>query len=86
MERLVGAVVVAAKDVRDPVVEVVDDAREVVGRRAVTKMRVHDHPELFELVEVPVDRREMDVGRLLLHHSGEVLCRAVAVALEECAE
>ena len=35
VERLVRPVVVPANDVRDPEVEVVDDAREVVGRGAV---------------------------------------------------
>ncbi len=35
MQRLVGAVVVAADDVRDPELDVVHDARQVVGRRPV---------------------------------------------------
>ena len=41
VELLVGPVVVAADDVRDPEVDVVDDARELVGRGAVLAQQRH---------------------------------------------
>jgi hypothetical protein len=59
---------------------------QVVGGRAVAQMGVDDHAEAFELVEVPVDGREVDVGGRGLDLGGQLLGRAVMATLEETAE
>jgi len=38
-------------------------ARKVVSRRTVAEVRVNYDPQLFELVEVPIDRRQVNIGR-----------------------
>jgi hypothetical protein len=60
--------------------------REVVGGRAMAKVRVDHNPESLEFVQVAVDRRQMDVRRDGLNLGGEVLGRAVSRALEEATE
>jgi hypothetical protein len=61
-------------------------ARKVVRRRAVTEVRVNYDPQLFELVEVPVDRRKVNVGRQGLDLFCELLGGAVFRVLEEPSE
>ena len=39
---------------------------QVVGGRAVPEMGVDDDPEALEVVEVSIDRRDVDLGRLRL--------------------
>ena len=35
---------------------------ELIRRRSVTEMRMHDHAELLQLLEIAIDRREVHVG------------------------
>ena len=46
---------------------------EVVRGRAVAKMGVDDDAKAFELFEVPVDRRQVDIGGLVLHLGRQLL-------------
>ena len=64
VERLVRPVVVAADDVRDPEVDVVHDAREVVGRRAVL---AHERDAVEALAELRA-RLEVPFSPLALAH------------------
>ena len=58
-------------------------SREVVRRGPVAKVRVDDHAQSLELVEVAIDGRKVDVGRLLLHLGRQVLRRVVALGVEQ---
>ena len=64
----------------------VDGARQVVGGRAVTEVRVHDDAEALELIEVAIDGREVDVGVLRLHLGGQLFGCPVTAGGEECPE
>ena len=56
---------------------------QVVRRRTVPKVCVHDHSEPFQLVEIAIDGREVNIWSLFLHLCGQVLCRVVAFGVEE---
>ena len=64
VQRLVRTVVVAAHDVRDPEVDVVHHAREVVGRRAVL---AHERDAVEALAELRA-RLEVPLAPLALAH------------------
>lgn len=57
--------------------------REVIGGRAMTEAHLFDHAEAFQLIEISVDRREMDVRGAALHLGRELLGRAVPTRFEE---
>ena len=61
----------------------VDRAGQVVRGRPVAEVRVHHHAESLELLEVAVDRRDVDVGILGLDLERELLGRPVARGGEE---
>lgn len=50
---------------------------QVVGGGAMTEMRVDHQAELFEVLEVAIDRRQMDIGRLGVHLGGKFLRSAM---------
>jgi hypothetical protein len=56
---------------------------QVVRGWSVTQMSVDHDTEALELVEVPVDRGQVDVGGELLNGLGQVLRRAVGTTFEE---
>lgn len=57
--------------------------RQVVGRRTMPDVRVHDDAETLQLLEVAIDRREMHVRHLRLHRSGQIFRGRVVRRLEE---
>ena len=57
--------------------------REVKGRRTMPEMGMHDHTKAFELVQVPIDRRKVNVGCLSMHLGGELFGRTVALGVEK---
>jgi len=57
--------------------------REVVGRRTMPDVRVHDDAETLQLLEVAIDRREVHVRHLRLHRSGQILRGGMVRRLEE---
>ncbi len=59
---------------------------EVISGRPVTQMRVNDHADALELVEVPVDGRHVHVGCPGLHRCGQILRGAVSRRVEERVE
>ena len=99
MQLLVGAVVVAAHDVRDPEVDVVHDACEVVGRRAVLAQKRHAVEALAQLPArldvafpplalahrplVPLDSEPLEVAQQLLLTAGHVARRVGVVDPEQ---
>ena len=56
---------------------------QVVRRGAMSEMRVDDHPEAFQFVEVSVDGRYVNVGCLKLDRRGKLLRRVMALDLEK---
>jgi hypothetical protein len=59
---------------------------KVVGRGAVAEMRVLDDPEPLQLLQVAVDRREVDVGSELLDRARKLLRGAVPTGLDEASD
>lgn len=51
---------------------------QVIGRRTVSQVRVHDDTESFQLFEISIDGGQMDVGRLRLHRGGQFLGSVVS--------
>lgn len=60
-------------------------SRAVVGRWAMAEVGMDDYPEALELLEIPVDGRERDVGRLVLDLGRELLGGSVHVSTKEAA-
>ena len=56
---------------------------QVIGSRAVAEVRVHHDTESFELFEVAVDRRGVDVGSELTDGVEEFLGSGVDAALRQ---
>ena len=54
-----------------------------IARRAVAEVRVRDDPELLQLLEIPVDRREMHVRCPLLDGLSQRFCAHVAFGAEQ---
>lgn len=58
----------------------------VVRRGAVSEMRVDDHTDPLQLIEVAIHRGEVDVGREHLHSGGELLSGEMTRILEQARE
>lgn len=58
-------------------------SRQVIGGRPVAKVRVNDDTQPLQLIEVPVNSRQVDIRCLRLDRRRQILCRVVAVAIEE---
>lgn len=56
---------------------------KVVRGRAVSEMRVFDHTEAFELLEISIDRRQVDIRRAVLNLGRKLLCGAVPACFDE---
>ena len=57
--------------------------RKVVGRRTMSEMRVHDNAEALKLLEIAIDRRQVDVGSAGLNSRRQLLGRGMPISLEE---
>src|ERR1035438_1280679 len=55
----------------------------MVGGWAMPEMSVDDDAEAFEVVEVSIDRRNMDLGSFRLHLGAELLGGAMASGIEQ---
>ena len=49
----------------------------------MTQVGMNDDPHLFELFEVPIDRRQIDVGSLRLDHLSQLFGGPMAGRIEE---
>ena len=49
----------------------------------MAEVSVDDHTEALQLVQVPVDRRHVDVRSPRLHLGGQILCSPVTTGVEE---
>ena len=56
---------------------------QVVRGRSVSEMGMDDNPESFQLVQVAIDRRQVDVRRFRLDDGGEILGTVVARVIED---
>jgi len=56
---------------------------ELIRGGAVAEVEVLDDTEVFKLVEVPIDRRDVDVGSRSLDLESELFCRVVPHAIEQ---
>ena len=56
---------------------------QVVGGRAVPEVGMDDDPEPFELLEVPVDGGEVDVGSSRLDDGRQILGAVMARVVED---
>ena len=56
---------------------------QVIGRRSMAKVGMDDHPHPLQILQIAIDRREVDIGRLRLHRFGEFLRRPVARLVEK---
>ena len=56
---------------------------QMVCGRAMPQVSVDDHTEALQLVQVPVDRRHVDVRSPRLHLRGQILCSPVTTGVEE---
>ena len=61
----------------------VDRSGEVVDGRRSTKVGVDDDAELFELLEIAINRRGTGFGSVHLHRCGQSFCRDVISRLDE---
>ena len=61
----------------------VDWSGEVVDGRRSTKVSVDDDAELFELLEIAINRRRTGFGSVHLHRRGQSFCRDVISRLDE---
>ena len=59
---------------------------EVICGRTVALVGMDDDAHLLELFEVPIDRRQGDVGSLRLDHLGQSLCGPMTRSIEEGVE
>jgi hypothetical protein len=56
---------------------------EVIGRGTVSEVRVNDHAQSLEFVEVAVNRREMNIRRNALNLFGQFFRRPMRTLLEK---
>ena len=61
-------------------------AREVVGGSTVAQMDVLDHTKAFQLLEVAVDRRDMDVRCSAVDLGGQLVGSAVPACLDQATD